>query len=420
MPGADLGVVVKRMLMAAVVLCVTVFVSSGQLVTANVAREIVLENDETRSVSLKIERIAPVDQDTETIYVLVCAPDASNCTLANRADSAEVLRYDCIAPSGAECRRHDATISDYFEYPFASTSAPVNWRPNSPLKSGILPAGQYRVRVFINDGSVDVDSFNRLFSFPQYSFTANTTPTIQGTPLVGSKLQLTTPTWSPTPADITYQWMRCSKQVSEVLDFSQVDPYPYTFGYKSGGTADCYLINEDGSFAEPTIDNDGPGALSVRAQATTGFTSYTLRDADIGSFVTARITVSNNADLRDYGLASTAVIEKKTAPINQVAPKIMLKKTKKIKKLQVGATITVNSGTWKWSDTISYQWYNCSKRLRTATTINTKQCTAIKRATKVNYKMKRNDRGRFLAVQLIARNELGETTLVPASTAKLR
>lgn len=410
------GVIVRKLLPGVALLCATVFVSSQQLASANGARNIAIQNNGTRSVSLEIERIDPAQDDTQFIYALVCAPNALNCTIPNRANSAEVLRYDCIAPTGSECQLHRDTISDTFSYPFASTSAPVNWRPNVPLNTGILPAGEYRVKVFINN----IEEFSQLFSFPQYSFTTNTTPSIQGTPLVGSTLQLSSSTWSPTPTDITYQWLRCFKPVGEVLDFSQVDPYPYTFGDKTSDSVDCYLINEDGSLAEPTIDNDGPGIRSVRTQATTGFTSYTLRDQDIGSFITARITVSKDAELRDYGLASTAVIEKKTAPISQVAAKVTLKKTKKIKKLQVGATITVNPGTWKWSDTISYQWYSCSKRQRVKTTIDNKQCTAIKRAKRINYRVKKNDRGRFLAVQLTASNEVGQTTVVPASMARLR
>jgi hypothetical protein len=395
-------------------------------VSADGTRNIVIQDNNIRSVKLEIDRIT---NDTSTIYVLVCSTGATNCTVANRTDSQKVLRYDCIASSGPECNLHGSTVSPTFSYPFASTTTPVEWRPNSPSNSGPLAHGEYRVKVIIDDE----EEFSEIFSFPQFAFTTTEMPVIQGTPRVGSTLQLTTPTWTPAPAEVTYVWMRCSQQVADVADLSQLTSPPYTVGYESDTGVDCRVINENGTVARPPLLEDGGRVveLSVRAQSTAGFTSYTLRDQDVGSFIAAREIISGATGIRDVGVASTPIIKKtttpatsiietKTVPVNQVLPKVMLKKTKKIKKVQVGATITVDPGTWKWSNSVAYQWYRCTTRQKQSTTISKKRCTKITRATKASYTLKSSDRNRYLVVQVTARNELGATTLFPASTAKAR
>lgn len=415
----------KKALLVAL-MTVNFFTLTASPVSADGVRNIDILNNNTLSVSLEIDRIT---NDTSTIYVLVCSTGTTNCTVANRANSQEVLRFDCIAPSGTECNLHGSTVSPTFSYPFASTSAPVQWRPNSPSNSGPLSHGEYLVKVIIND----TEEFSQTFSFPQFAFTSTTMPVIQGTPLVGSTLQLTTPLWTPAPTEVAYVWMRCSKQVSDVADFLQLPSPPYTVGYESDTGVDCRVINENGTVAQPPVLEGGGGVveLSVRAQSTTGFTSFTLRDQDVGSFIAARQIISGTTGIRDVGLASTSIIEKaatpatsiveaKTVPVNQVLPKVLLKKTKKIKKIQVGATITVNPGTWKWSDSVTYQWHRCTTRQKQSATISKKRCTKIKRATKASYKLKSPDRNRYLVVQVTARNELGATTLFPASTAKAR
>jgi len=52
--------------------------------------------------------------------------------------------------------------------------------------------------------------------------------------------------------------------------------------------------------------------------------------------------------------------------------------------------------------------------------VNTKQCKAIKNATKANYKVKKSDKGRFLVAQVTAVNEVGSSVIYATSLKKIK
>jgi hypothetical protein len=91
-----------------------------------------------------------------------------------------------------------------------------------------------------------------------------------------------------------------------------------------------------------------------------------------------------------------------------------------MRKLQVGAKVTATSGTWKWSNATTFQWYICSKKQRSTSTVNKKQCTPIKKASKVTYKIKKADKGRFVVARVTATNEIGSTVLYATSLGKIK
>jgi len=68
----------------------------------------------------------------------------------------------------------------------------------------------------------------------------------------------------------------------------------------------------------------------------------------------------------------------------------------------------------------TYQWLTCTKQQRLTTSVNTKQCKAIKKATKANYKVKKADKDRFLVAQVTAVNEVGSAVIYATSLKKIK
>ena len=216
-------------------------------------------------------------------------------------------------------------------------------------------------------------------------------------------------------------WFRCKKATPKIEDAYQIKTadFPFSWGYKIDLNADCAVLTESGQLADPPVSNVPLSFLStqsIRTQATTGFTSYKITTNDLGYYITVRFDLDG---MREFWTAPAAVIEQKTAPISQVAPASSFTKTKKIKKLTVGAQVTATTGTWKWANTTTYQWFACTKRQKSTASINTKQCKSIKRATKATYKVKKADKGRFLVAQVTATNELGSTVIYATSLKKV-
>jgi|GEM_PF-2388528 hypothetical protein len=415
----------RRFILALVVALIGIVGSAGPDALANGARSVVVDLNTSRSVSVTINR-----DEAKSLYVLICAINASECTVANAANSQKVVRFDCFFKRGVHitphgCRDYDESAGDHFYYPASAVSIP--WRPNAPLNNGLLPGGaSYTLRIF-ESGTGEVNSFTevavREISFPKYSFEYDIAPSIQGEALVGQTLTINEPKWTPVPQDVDIRWYRCKKAIPKIEDISQMsfDDRPFTWAYQYTSNADCAPINQNGSLSDeppPMSDLSINAGDSITTQATVGFTTYKITDLDINTFITVAITVG--AGEREYWTASTPVIEKKTMPVNQVAPTSTFTKTKKIKKLQVGAAVTATTGTWKWANTTTFQWYNCSKKQRSTSELNAKQCKTIKRASKATYKTKKADKGRFLVVPVTAANELGSTVVYATSLGKIK
>jgi hypothetical protein len=400
----------RRALMAVVALLLSSFLlveSSRAAYTTTI-----LTGYNTRYIELAVQR-----DSTRATVILVCDIGATECTINNAENSTKVKRYDCYGGNSLPCGH---TQFESLIYNFASLYS--SWRANSPADYGPLPAGTYNVKIY-EELNNDQDDFVLLetiqIRFPEYSFTFNSAPTIKGDPVVGSTLSLSDTSWSPTPDVVEYLWMRCNKQIPLYPDLLQIMDTPYTMGLNGTRNMDCYYLNQDGSIKEPTID---PGITSVQPRRVNGggFTSYQLTEKDLGQYITVRVITESASGLRDYSIASTAIIEKKTTPMNQTTPEATFVKTKKIKELTVGAQVAATSGTWKWANTVTYQWFACTKRQGSTTSVNTKQCKAIKNATKANYKVKKSDKGRFLVAQVTAVNEVGSSVIYATSLKKIK
>jgi len=179
-------------------------------------------------------------------------------------------------------------------------------------------------------------------AYPQWSgdFTA-----------VGNVVSVTTGTWTGTPT-ITYMWKRCD-----------------------ANAANCDAI----------------------AGATTS--SYTIQAADLGHRLMVLVTATNANG------ASTS------APISPVvgAPALIGSDYPQLSGdlTTVGNVISVNSGTWSGSPTITYAWQRCGANLL--------GCSTIAGATSASYTLQAADLGHFVAAQVTATNANGSVTLTAYS-----
>jgi hypothetical protein len=353
------------------------------------------------------------------IHIIICSRDAlDDCNYEKRA---QTLRKICFST--------DQTNSDNcLAYPTSPIEIELFRSTQWIGSSAVLPTGMYEIKVIEYNSESTATRYLAVETISDSSFVLkyDKEPTLTGPYDVGSTLQLQSPIWSPTPFDVEIEWFRCNKTTTSFFIRGNEE-----VPYQNLGI-DCYRINQDGTRYEAPVELVGvmrepESAISSHTlvASTRGFKTYEIRPVDIGSSITAIISAYGDFDSRKFGVESTPIItapvvEQRTKPINQAVPTVALKKTKKNKKLQVGATITTTTGTWKWSNSSKYQWFACTKRQRSSASVNTKLCTPIKRATKATYKVKKQDKGRFLLVNVTATNELGTTSLTSASTGKIK
>ncbi len=200
------------------------------------------------------------------------------------------------------------------------------------------------------------------------------TPTVSGTRVAGNALSVSEANYVAYPdPTVTVQWLRCTAAVS---------------------TATATL----------------PGTCST----ITGETgqSYTLVDADLGRFITARTTIVNTVGTLTTIAASTVAVG--SVPIFTVAPAVTGTTI-------VGSTLTVSAGTATGTPTPTrtYQWFRCTDAIETVASSVPETCTAISGATAATYVTTVADTGKRLAVRVIAANAISTATSVTLTTTEV-
>jgi hypothetical protein len=183
-------------------------------------------------------------------------------------------------------------------------------------------------------------------------------PTIAGTLEPGQTLQAAPGSWTGTqPIEYTYQWSRCSAQMS-----------------------DCAII-----------------AGATRS-------TYTLTSTDVGKRMLVVVTATNTAGRSTAQASSETVGVKATGPANTALPTISGTAT-------AGQTLTATAGTWTGTAPISntYQWQRCNA--------TGAACTPIAGATSSTYVLQAADVGSTLRVAVTARNEAGSQTATSGQTS---
>jgi hypothetical protein len=190
---------------------------------------------------------------------------------------------------------------------------------------------------------------------------ANTAPpAISGTPRVGQTLTGSNGTWSNSPTDFAYQWLRCNTS----------------------------------------------GASCISAPNGTQKT-YTLIGADAGHTMRLRVTASNADGNASAQSDPTATVEARAVP--RATDRPIVSGTP-----EEGEVLTTDDGSWSGNPTsFAYQWQRCEAD-------NFVSCAEIPGATSKTYTLRAIDVGYRIRSHVTAKNTNGSGVATSAATAVVR
>ena len=152
-----------------------------------------------------------------------------------------------------------------------------------------------------------------------------------------------------------------------------------------------------------------PVGCTLIAGAT--LSTYEFVSADVGKYVLAAVTVTNELGSAKRFTVTTVLVNSGPKSVSIQAP------STGTATLKVGSTVTANDGTWTAlpDPTFSYQWYRCGSA--TVKSISPQPgCTAISGATSKNYLISTADAGMYLSVSVRADNPYASDIIYSPST----
>ncbi|MFN0156162.1 MAG: hypothetical protein ACKVUT_17450 [Gaiella sp.] len=190
-------------------------------------------------------------------------------------------------------------------------------------------------------------------------------PRISGSAVEGGLLTTTNGKWTGDPTSFEYEWRRCPA------------------GGGASDASNCERI-------------DG---------ATSG--SYTLREADVGKRMRARVTATNADGSATATSNATAAVRSATptgAPTNTALPAVSGAPI-------VGRTVRSSAGTWTGRQPITYafQWLRCDQ--------GGNDCVTLANATDDAYVVREGDAGKTLRARVQASNSAGTARALSKPTA---
>jgi hypothetical protein len=181
-------------------------------------------------------------------------------------------------------------------------------------------------------------------------------PAITGTAQVGEVLTAQNGTWTNSPTEFRYRWLRCNQ---------------------NGGS--CEVLAADGR-------------------------TYRLAQADVGQTLRVRVTAVNADGATNALSAPSDIVASNAAPLNNTARPTISGVAR------VGQQLTANEGTWTGNPTsFAFQWQRCD--------IDTLLCIDVTGATGRTYGVQLADLGFRLRVQVTARKDGRSGTATSAATA---
>jgi hypothetical protein len=177
-------------------------------------------------------------------------------------------------------------------------------------------------------------------------------PLVAGLAVQGKSVQASTGVWSPTPAKVTYEWLRCNRN----------------------------------------------GRVCGRIANATG-SSYTIGAADVGHSLVALVEASFGTTAQTAFSVATPV----AMPATLVGPTVVAGPTVS-GAAGVGRQLTASPGTWSGLGPVSfaYQWYRCD--------VTGAHCMLIRGATGATYTLVARDLGKTLGLALRATDSSGTAT----------
>jgi len=256
------------------------------------------------------------------------------------------------------------------------------------------------------------------------------TPTIAGTPVVGSTLTADPGSWGPAGVALAYQWLRDDTPITGATTSTYsltVDDLGSAMTVRVTGSLAGHVTESKTSAASAAVQGmltgvtpkiSGTTTVGKTLTAVTGTWSptpafayqwlrnggvitgatgatYKLVAADAGKRITVRVTATK------AGYGDKTVVSAATAAITGVFAKTPTPTIAGTAK--VGKKLTAKPGTWSPAPTLRYQWLRNGK--------------VIKGATRATYQLVKADRGRKITVRVTA-SRTGYVTVVKTSAAR--
>jgi hypothetical protein len=180
---------------------------------------------------------------------------------------------------------------------------------------------------------------------------ATAQPVVAGPPVEGKMVQVTTGTWSPVPAKLSYRWERCN----------------------ANGRSCAAIPKATGS-------------------------SYTMTGADLGHALLAVVQAVNGSTIQNaFSTATPAVVPASVkAPVQTLPPTVLGNPI-------VGQQLAASPGIWKGVGPVSfsYRWYRCDE--------SGGHCALAQSSTSSAYAAVAKDAGKTIALTVRVTDSVGST-----------
>ncbi len=137
--------------------------------------------------------------------------------------------------------------------------------------------------------------------------------------------------------------------------------------------------------------------------------NYTLTTADVGKFISVRVSATNSSGTSDAYSDLTTIIGTKPSSVTNL---------NLVGSLTVGNSLTINpTAQGIPTPTFEFQWHSCSRKVISSQATLDNSCSAISEADERTLTLTTTLAGRFVLVQITASNTHGSVSQFSATTA---
>jgi alpha-tubulin suppressor-like RCC1 family protein len=223
-----------------------------------------------------------------------------------------------------------------------------------------------------SSGSFSVWSASTPIVIAQFLKPVNTvSPTVSGNKFVSQRLTASNGSWAESPTEFAYSWYRCSA-------------------------------------SKPAANSVAPGCIQIEDAISA---TYNLTQLDVGKYLMAGVSAINSAGSSTKWSSTTTKVAALPKPLNTSAPEVSGTAT---------FTRQLSVGLGKWSnypESYTYQWFKCTKQVKSSSIAVPAGCTSIPGATGSTYTVEQGDIRSFIAASISASNVTGTSTTWSKSTS---